>query len=523
MRYQIPTKAVLFLLLRIPISGVPALSFFVVLMMLLVLLDLRGLRILTRELLYPSGKSLGALGREVLGIFRPERERLNWRNFALVGLTAVMAVIMAAILFANGIHLPAPIRSFVYRRTRNLLIFLGAVLAVFLVDFYHVMILQMKPHTRGVVTYRQLLRHFLPVYLLYMASYGVMFLLAVVIPTLIIGQWNLASNIMRALNILIFVIGAGVVLVNTLLVLPLLYMELNGIVHHLEVVAGKPSIMQWESRRIAKITWKQKLVRGGGLVLALVLVTGGLYHFGHLFPEKEDAMVISHRGGGVMAGENTLEGLEEAIALGAGGSEIDIQRTKDGHYIVNHDRTFQRVAGVNKTPQEMTLAEIQELRIHGDDGREYPVATLEEMLRTAKGRIHLFIELKGSSANRKMVREVVRMVEDYGMEEECSLISMNYNMVEFAEMTYPTMDTGYICYFSYGNVAALDCDFLVLQDKGATASTVILSQLANKKTYIWTINDNRSMHYYLNGIADGIITDRPKKALSIYHELNQTK
>ena len=169
------------------------------------------------------------------------------------------------------------------------------------------------------------------------------------------------------------------------------------------------------------------------------------------------------------------------------------------------------------------MNEIRRLHIHGDDGTEYPVATLEEMLSSAKGKIHLFIELKGSSANRQMVRDVVRTIEDYGMEEECSIISMNYNMVEYAEKTYPTVDTGYICYFSYGNVAALDCDFLVLQDKGATASTIILSQLANKKTYIWTINDSRSMHYYLNGIADGIITDRPKKALGIYDSLNVKK
>jgi glycerophosphoryl diester phosphodiesterase len=309
----------------------------------------------------------------------------------------------------------------------------------------------------------------------------------------------------------------------SVLILPLLYLELNRVVHHLEVVAGHPSIMQWEQKPRPKQTGNWNLINAAISLVVIVGLTGSLYHFAHLFPEKEDAIVISHRGGGVMAGENTVAGLQKAIELGAGGSEIDIQRTKDGHYIVNHDRTFQRVCGVNRTAQDMTLAEIKRLHIRGDDGTEYRVATLEEMLSTAKGKIHLFIELKGSSANRQMVRDVVRTIEDYGMEEECSIISMNYNMVEYAEKTYPTVDTGYICYFSYGNVAALDCDFLVLQDKGATASTIILSQLANKKTYIWTINDRRSMHYYLNGIADGIITDRPKKALGVYDSLNEKK
>ncbi|MBQ1639987.1 MAG: hypothetical protein II051_01935, partial [Lachnospiraceae bacterium] len=313
----------------------------------------------------------------------------------------------------------------------------------------------------------------------------------------------------------------GNVIVATLVLVPFLYLELNGIIHHLEVVAGNPAIMEWDYKKSRRYPRHVTMRIIASFALLIALLTTILYNFGHLFPEKEDALVISHRGGGIMAGENTLAGLEEAISLGAGGSEIDIQRTRDGHYIVNHDRTFQRVAGINRTAQDMTLEEVKHLRVLGPDGKMYPVATLEEMLEASKGRIHLFIELKGSSANRKMVRDVVRMIEDYDMVEECSIISMNYNMVEYAEETYPTIDTGYVCYFSYGNVAALDCDFLVLQDKGATASTVILSQLANKKTYIWTINDKRSMHYYLNGIADGIITDRPKKALSIYEELNK--
>lgn len=520
MRYQIPTKAVLLLLLRIPISGWPALSFFVLVMMTLVLLDLRGLRILTRELLYPTKVGFRGMLAETLDIFRPKRSRINWRNFALIALVGIVAVIIASIFFANGIHLPAPIRSYVYQRTRNLLIFLAVVEGIFVIVFYHVMILQMKPHIRGAVTYLQLLRHFAPLYLRYLVGYGFVFAISVVIPTLIIGQWNLASNIMRFLNIMFFVIGVGNVIVSSMLLVPFLYLELNGIVHRLEVDAGYPPIMEWDGGA----SWKARRGIRCKIILSCLLLamafSAVLFRFAHLFPEKEAAMVISHRGGGIMAGENTREGMEAAIDLGAGGCEIDIQRTLDGHYIVNHDRTFRRVAGVNRTAQEMTLAEVKQLRIIGEDGREYEVPTLEEMLMAAKGRIHLFIELKGTSANRKMVREVVRMIEDYDMVEECSLISMNYNMVEYAETTYPTMDTGYVCYFSYGNVAALDCDFLVLQDKGATAATVILSQLANKKTYIWTINDNRSMHYYLNGIADGIITDRPKKAMGIYHELN---
>ena len=167
MRYQIPTKAVLFLLFAIPISGLPALSFFVLGMLVLVLLDLRGLRILTRELLYPSGRSVGECAKEVLDILNPKGRKLHARHVGLILLAVLLAVIMAMMLFANGIHLPHPIRVFVYRRTRNYVVFLGIVALLFLVTFYHMMLLQMKPHSRSGISYGQMLRHFLPIYLMH--------------------------------------------------------------------------------------------------------------------------------------------------------------------------------------------------------------------------------------------------------------------------------------------------------------------------------------------------------------------
>ena len=84
---------------------------------------------------------------------------------------------------------------------------------------------------------------------------------------------------------------------------------------------------------------------------------------------------------------DTLSGLETAWAAGAYGSEIDIQRTKDGHYVINHDSTFKRVAGDSRKPEEMTLREVKKLSIDGE-----PVPTFEEMLISSKGRIVLITD-----------------------------------------------------------------------------------------------------------------------------------
>ena len=83
-----------------------------------------------------------------------------------------------------------------------------------------------------------------------------------------------------------------------------------------------------------------------------------------LFTNEVNVKIIAHRGGGIEAIENTVKGVEKAIELGADGTEIDIRRTIDGHYIINHDNNFSRLCSDNRKPEGMTLAEVKQLEIH---------------------------------------------------------------------------------------------------------------------------------------------------------------
>ena len=152
---------------------------------------------------------------------------------------------------------------------------------------------------------------------------------------------------------------------------------------------------------------KQEPIRAGTRLPVAVMLA--LCAAGALFMEvfisdiqsSHETAVIAHRAGGILAAENSLEGLEEAISHGAYGSEIDVQRTSDGHYVINHDSTFSRLCGVSKKASEMTLEEIRQLTITDSSGGETMTAkipTLEEMLDTCGDRCVLFIELKGETA-----------------------------------------------------------------------------------------------------------------------------
>ena len=225
--------------------------------------------------------------------------------------------------------------------------------------------------------------------------------------------------------------------------------------------------------------------------------------FYFIFPWSDDPELIAHRGAGVLSTENTLTALETAIARGCYASEIDVQRTLDGAYIVLHDATFARVAGVRRKPSEMTLEEIRQLRVGGVD----QVATLAEMLDAAKGRIHLYIELKGESIDLRMAEDLYRMAAERDMLKQCAFISLHYWIIDAMESLHPDAETIYLSYYSFGRLENLNCDGLGIEAASATARNIRRIHLAGKRVDVWTCNTIGAISQVVLSEADGIITD----------------
>ncbi|MGN0708785.1 MAG: glycerophosphodiester phosphodiesterase family protein, partial [Anaerovoracaceae bacterium] len=262
-----------------------------------------------------------------------------------------------------------------------------------------------------------------------------------------------------------------------------------------------------------------RVVRIGALIAVLVILSGGMAaYFDTFFPKESTVGVVAHRTGGTLAPENSAEGIEKAASYGAIGSETDVQRTKDGKYIINHDDTFKRLYGVDKTPSQMTSGEIKKLRTK--DGGHVP--TLEELLETAKKKhIRLYIELKGSTADRKMVDDVVRIVRKKSMTKDVALISLKYDVLDYAESTYPEFETGYLYFLSYGDTTKLNVDDLIIEEQIATGVNIATLQLGGKKVLVWTVNEDSYLKKILAGNADGIITDEVAKAYKIKQQMKK--
>ena len=150
------------------------------------------------------------------------------------------------------------------------------------------------------------------------------------------------------------------------------------------------------------------------------------------------------------------------------------------------------------------------------------VPTLEEILDDAKGKVKLFLELKGESADHDMVEDVVNAVKARNMVDDVVLISLNYDVIDYAERVYPEMETGVLIFGSLGDVTKLNCDIIIMEEEMASyVSTIRKIHCIGKRTGVWTVNTERSMRRFLDSEVDMVITDDILMANAVQKELDE--
>ena len=259
------------------------------------------------------------------------------------------------------------------------------------------------------------------------------------------------------------------------------------------------------------------------LVAAFVVSIAGLFTItADELTAAPDIAVVGHRGGpDDTAVENSMEAVEQSIAAGAGYVEMDIQRTRDGQYVVFHDEDFSRFTHERRAVHEMTLAEIRELDLgEKSNGRfsNVRVPTLEELLERTRGRIGIFLELKGRSADQQMVDDAVAAVKRHDMLDRVVVISLKYELITGIEERHPEVTSGFIYFLSFGDTAHLVGDYLILEEDAATSDTITQIHEAGKRAAVWTINTEESMQKFVNWPVDAVITDRVRQWQAVAEE-----
>ncbi|MGT2847371.1 glycerophosphoryl diester phosphodiesterase membrane domain-containing protein [Streptococcus massiliensis] len=248
-------------------------------------------------------------------------------------------------------------------------------------------------------------------------------------------------------------------------------------------------------------------LRGGILAISSAFFTleGALTI---LQPADQPSLIISHRGVDRENGvQNTIPALERTAQLKPDLVEMDVQETADGQFVMMHDANLKKLAGINKRPQELTLAELTRLTVR-ENGQEAPLPSFSDYLKRADelGQ-KLLIEIKTSSKDSSDMMQ--RFLKAYGphiIARGHQMHSLDYKVVTSVRNYSKKIPVYFI--LPYNTI------FPQTQATGYTMEYSSLDEnfmtklwLNQKKVYAWTVNNTAATRQSLLLGVDGIITD----------------
>ncbi len=136
-------------------------------------------------------------------------------------------------------------------------------------------------------------------------------------------------------------------------------------------------------------------------------------------------LVVAHRGCWRQPAENAISAIERCADLGVDMVEIDLRATQDGVIVLLHDASLNRTTNLQGVLRETPYEVVKAARLReGMGGPDAPltdqhVATFEQVLDAAKGRVLLFLDIKDP-----IHAQVQQLVRRHGMERQV-LYSVN--------------------------------------------------------------------------------------------------
>jgi glycerophosphoryl diester phosphodiesterase len=125
-------------------------------------------------------------------------------------------------------------------------------------------------------------------------------------------------------------------------------------------------------------------------------------------PHRQCA-IVAHRGLWNEAPENSLLSIRRAMEAGYNVVEIDVRRTADGEFVLLHDSTLDRMAGIDKKPEELTLEELISLSLRNRDGgpnnpfTKEKVPSLHDVFELTRNKVFIHLDIK----HRHVIPEVL--------------------------------------------------------------------------------------------------------------------
>ncbi|MHC4407663.1 MAG: glycerophosphodiester phosphodiesterase family protein [Planctomycetota bacterium] len=262
-------------------------------------------------------------------------------------------------------------------------------------------------------------------------------------------------------------------------------------------------------------------VLGLALLLSIVVGVFMLQRVEQRMARSREVQATAHRGSSLVAPENSLAAVRQAIDDGADYCEIDVQEMKDGTIVMVHDTDFKRVTGRALRVGETDYDQIKDL----DSGswfdprfKDERIAKLEQVVDLVAGRMRLNIELKYHGKERRFEERVIAILRRKEFTNQCVITSLEAKGLQAVRRLAPEIEVGQIVTLALGRVEGLKVDFLSMNAQKASAIQIRANRNRGLDTHVWTVNDRQQMHRMIERGAANIITDDPKLLRAVIEE-----
>ena len=144
------------------------------------------------------------------------------------------------------------------------------------------------------------------------------------------------------------------------------------------------------------------------------------------YHHPERVLVTAHRSAHLVHPENSLAAIRDAMEIGADIIELDVRKTKDGIYVLLHDKNIDRTTGSKGLVSSYTYDQLKQIPLlQNGQLTDERIPTFESALRAAKNRIMVDIDFKLDSTEDAI--NVCKIIRETGMQKQVLFFLYDYH------------------------------------------------------------------------------------------------
>jgi len=228
--------------------------------------------------------------------------------------------------------------------------------------------------------------------------------------------------------------------------------------------------------------------------------------------------IVAHRGGGKLAPENTLAGIDTGARLGHKMIEFDVKLSLDGEIFLLHDDTLDRTSNGWGIAGQLPWEKLVQLDAGGWFGKDFTDERLPLLAqvaqRCASYGMMANIEIKPTTGLEAETGRVVALAaRDLWHSQTAPLLSsFSYEALEAAMQAAPELPRGLLLHEWRDDwqqlTQRLDCVSVHFNHKVLDAEKVATLKAAGLRILVYTVNQPERAKELLAWGVDALCTDR---------------